>query len=505
MATHELNVFVPGLFARDERVDGDRRDGPSAPGNEPQRALAFHCVEAEVAGQGFDRCARAFQRSDNVAVLRHNDLRLCTYAEPFAGGAGLALRLMFEGAASRIRSRARYLFGNHAFIANAVGNIVAALVGAGIMPTPQHPDSETRKALAALWGQWIEGADADGRTDGNGLLAAVAQGLAVDGEAFVQVLDGPEGPRLRLLPPELVDESLTRDLGNGRFIVSGVEFNADGTRAAYWVLPARPTDVFATTAAPIRVSAEEILHVFKPLGPGQVRGVSWLAQVILPAAELDKLADALTMGAQVAAMHAGFLTNVNDTSGEDPFGGDAQPSLEPGTLQKLAGGWDIKFSTPAQVAQVQPILKHGLRQLAAGLGLPSHLLDGDLSDANYSSLRAGLLPFRQRMEQVQYHVLVPQLLNPIWGRVVAHAVTSGAITAPDYEATPRAYRAEWLPPAAMQVDPLKQVEADVAELAAGLTSRRKLVAARGWSLDDLDAELAAEGWKPKTDGGSDGA
>lgn len=35
-------------------------------------------------------------------VLRHNELRLCTYAEPFAGGAGLALRLMFEGSVSRI-------------------------------------------------------------------------------------------------------------------------------------------------------------------------------------------------------------------------------------------------------------------------------------------------------------------------------------------------------------------------------------------------------------------
>lgn len=35
-------------------------------------------------------------------VLRHNGLWLCTYAEPFAGGAGLALRLMFEGSVSRI-------------------------------------------------------------------------------------------------------------------------------------------------------------------------------------------------------------------------------------------------------------------------------------------------------------------------------------------------------------------------------------------------------------------
>lgn len=49
-----------------------------------------------------------------------------------------------------------------------------------------------------------------------------------------------------------------------------------------------------------------------------------------------------------------------------------------------------------------------------------------------------------------------------------------------------------LPPAFMQVDPMKQVQADAAELEAGLTSRRKLVAARGWVIEDLDSELAAE-------------
>lgn len=405
-----------------------------------------------------------------------------------------------------LRARARYRAANDGFIANAVGNIVGNLVGAGIVPTPQHPDEGTRRALSALWGEWCDMADADGRTDGYGLQADVARALVVDGEAFLQLIEGPEGPTVRLIPAELVDEGMTRDLGGGRFIVSGVEFAADGTRAAYWVLPARPTDTFATTGTSIRIPVEEMLHVFKPLGPGQVRGVSWLAPVILPAAELDKLADALTMGAQVAAMFAGFVVNQNATGGDDPFEGSDQPSLEPGTLQRLAGGWDVKFAVPSQVAQVQPILKHGLRQLAAGLGLPSHLLDGDLSDANYSSLRAGLLPFRQRMEQVQYHQLVPQMLNPIWQRVVAWGVTSGRIDAPDFEANPRVYRAEWLPPAWPQVDPMKDTQATIAELDAGLTSRRKAVAQRGWALDDLEAELVAEGWQrpaAKAEGGND--
>jgi lambda family phage portal protein len=206
-------------------------------------------------------------------------------------------------------------------------------------------------------------------------------------------------------------------------------------------------------------------------------------------------------------MHAGFLTDMNGTAGE-PYdgtesGGIMETGMEPGTLKRLPVGMDIKFNSPQQAQELGAYLRLQLRQLAAGLGLPSHLLDGDLSDANYSSLRAGLLPFRQRVEQVQYGVLVPQLLAPIWRRVVAWGVLSGEIEAPDFETSPRNFRAEWLPPAWGQVDPLKDVQATVAEMDAGLTSRRKAVAQRGWALEDLDAELAAEGWtKPggQTDG-----
>lgn len=35
-------------------------------------------------------------------VIAHNSLRYCRYAEPFAGGGGLALRLLFEGVVSKI-------------------------------------------------------------------------------------------------------------------------------------------------------------------------------------------------------------------------------------------------------------------------------------------------------------------------------------------------------------------------------------------------------------------
>ena len=414
------------------------------------------------------------------------------------------------GAGASVRARARYLANNNPWLSQAVANWAGALVGPGIVPTPKHPDPATRKALTEAFNLWAEEADADGRTDLWGLQADIARGLVIDGEAFGQVITTEDGPRLRIIPPELVDESMTRELPGGGVIVQGVEFDGESRRVAYHVLPSRPHDQFANYAPPVRIPADQILHVFKPLAAGQVRGVSWLAPVILPASEFDPLCDALLLGVKIAAMHAGFLVDQNGTAGEtytgEEAGGILESGLEPGTLKRLPTGIDVKFNTPSQTQEVAAFLRLNLQQLAAGLGLPEHLLSGDLTGANYSSLRAGLLPFRQRVEQIQYGTLVPQLLRPIWRQVITWTLLSGDLDAPDFEASPRDYLAcEWLPPSFMQVDPAKQVQADVAEMEAGLTSRRKLVAARGWALEDLDAELAAEGWKAPQAKGAENA
>lgn len=432
---------------------------------------------------------RLFRRTDRPAHVRRFDGAAGGRRGFGLGGFGrTGAETMAAG--PTLRARARYLANNNPWISQAVANWTGALIGPGIEPTADP-------AAVAAWNAWADVADADGRTDARGLQADVVRALVVDGESFVQIIDTSDGPRLRLIPSELVDESMTRELPGGRFIVSGVEFNADGTRSHYHVLPARPTDVFATIGTPVRIPASDVLHVFKPLGPGQVRGVSWLAPVILPAGEFDQLIDALLVGTKVSAMFAGFVVNQNAVGGDDPFDGETQPSLEPGTLQRLAGGWDVKFATPAQAQQVAPFIRLNLQMLAAGLGLPEHLLSGDLTNANYSSLRAGLLPFRQRVEQIQYHVLVPQMLGPIWREVIRWAAAAGDL--PEYEADPRRFLAvEWLPPRPMQVDPLKDVEATVAEINAGLTSRKKAVAERGWALADLDSEIALDSFRPRT-------
>lgn len=383
-----------------------------------------------------------------------------------------------------VSSRAAYLAANNAYCANAVANWVAFLVGTGPRPNARALDRDARKLVHGRFDIFWESADHSGRTDLGGLVALMVRDMVVKGEALAVFRDGAEGVQLQVIPPEHLDASKTISFGDGRQVVQGVEFDASGRRLAYWIFPDRPHSIFVDHAPAVRVGAEHVLHMFHPLGPGQVRGLSWLAPAVLPASELDQYQDALLVSAKVAAMHAGFIKDATDTGDEElPL---SDPVWEPGAMSRLPLGTDVVFNSPDQVKDAPALLRLNLQALAAAIGVPEHLLSGDLTGANYSSLRAGMIPFRARMEQVQYTTIVPQLLRPIWQRWLSREVLSGAV-----DVSPMT-RADWIMPRPMQVDPLKDIEATERALAAGLTSRTQAVNAFGWNVDDLDEEIAAD-------------
>lgn len=378
-------------------------------------------------------------------------------------------------AGATLRARGRNAHANSAWVRNAVGAIVAEAVGAGIMPTSAHPDPAIRARIDERVAAVAPELDAEERTDFYGLQAAMVRAEIVDGEAFAILEDTGEGVRVRHLPAEFVDESDTRELSGGAYVASGVHFSAMGQRTAYTVQPARPTDLFPTARDPIIVPAADVLHVARTLGPGQVRGVSQLAPVLLTLNELDQYDDARLVGAKISAMLCAFVVDLNATSGDAVFDTDADGvgSMEPGTMVRLPKGVDVRMLTPDQLKDGDNFARHVLRQIAAGLGVPTHLVDGDLSDANYSSLRAGLLPYRAKVEQYVYHTLVPQFLDPIFRRVVTTEYLAGRLDLPGFESDPAAFlRVEWLPTRPMQVDPQKDTEAMLAQIGAGLMSRR---------------------------------
>jgi lambda family phage portal protein len=305
--------------------------------------------------------------------------------------------------------------------------------------------------------------------------------------------------QLQLLQSEMLPFEKVETAPNGnRRIRCGIEFDAIGRRLAYHFRRRHPgdsTDQGEVIPETVRVSAEDVLHIYRPIDAGQIRGLPHVAPAMVRLFLLDQYDDAELDRKKTAAMFAGFITK---SAPEEPLMGEVEDtgegigiaSLEPGTLQVLLPGEDIRFSSPADVGGGYEAFQYRtLLAISASLGLPYHLVTGDVRQANYSSLRAELVEFRRRIGQLQHGVMAHQFCRPVWTRWLETVALAGALDLPDMA---KAKPVHWIPPRWDWVDPLKDIQAQLLGIEAGLMSRRKAVEATGYDIEEIDRENAAD-------------
>lgn len=391
------------------------------------------------------------------------------------------------------KARAAALYVNSPIANRIVESHASALVGKGWQSRSQHPDEGVRQRLNSDFEALVQP-----------VLVPMARALVRDGEAFIRIIATESGDvQVRLLAADQIDPTLTRDLGGGARIIAGVEFDASDNVVAYHVLREVPGSTFSLTLDPVRVPASDVLHVYDLLFPGQVRGLTWLAPVLLKLRDRDEASDAMLMQLKVAALVTGYVTSADGSaSGFDgeTENGAVNVALEPGAMRILPPGTTVNFSKPGDgLAQSVDFLKVQDREIAAGVGLTFAMLTGDLGEANYSSERVGLLEFRRRAEMLQRNLIEGAFLRPLWRRWITLRALAGQLPA-DPEAIEDHLAVRFVPPGWAWVDPKNDVEADVAAINAGLKSREEVVAARGRDIDELDAERSRDRPQEQTGG-----
>ena len=235
--------------------------------------------------------------------------------------------------------------------------------------------------------------------------------------------------------------------------------------------------------------ADRVLHLFERLRPGQVRGVPWFAPVMLKLRDLDAYDEAELVRKKIEACFAAFVTGVQD---EETLGkarteadGSRIETFEPGMIEYLEPGRDVKFASPSASGGYAEYMRLQLHAIAAGVGLTYELLTGDLSQVNYSSIRAGLIEFRRRMEALQWQLLVPGLCQPVWRRFVLAAQAAGKL--PDGD-----IGCDWTAPRFEAVDPMKDIQADILAVRAGVMTLKEAIARQGYEPAQVLAEIAAD-------------
>ncbi|WP_434699756.1 phage portal protein [Pseudomonas sp. D1-1] len=415
-----------------------------------------------------------------------------------------------------LRGRSRAAVRNDPYAFNVIDKRVSNLIGTGITPRPNTEDNALRKLLQLLWDDWVDESDADEHTDFYGQQALVARTVETSGECFVRLRprrldEGLAVPlQVQILAPEFVPHDKFETTRTGNAIRAGIEFNPEGKRVAYWMYLSHPRDGVSLNAGYnqlVRVPASQVLHVFEPVEPGQLRGVPRLSPVLKRLRSLDNYDDAVLFRQEVANLFAGFISRPAPDSGpvpRDPVTGEPlsfdrdgftpMVALEPGTMQELGPGEEVEFSKPPDAGNNYPdFMRQQLMAAAAGTGTPYEILTGDMREVNDRALRVVLNEFRRRLEQLQFGVYVHQLCRPIRAAWMDMAVLSGALVLDDYAKRRREYlRTRWVPQGWAYIQPVQDVQARRMEVQAGFASRSEMVTRTGYDAETVDAENAAD-------------
>jgi lambda family phage portal protein len=277
--------------------------------------------------------------------------------------------------------------------------------------------------------------------------------------------------------------------------------------------PQNPTAAFAIGGAISTsnfVPATDIAHLFEPQS-NQIHGVPWLAPVLTELKDLRDYELAENIRKKIEACSVGTVVPGETENDDDPNVGISEPDavleapraavtdvygnplerMEPGMFHILTGGKDIKFNTPAISAGMEAYIRTRHRSIAAGARTTYELLTGDFSQANFASGKLGLLEYQRFVGHVQWHILIPQLLDRIGTWFIEAAKLAGKIPANEKVTI------EWTPPEVESITRLDDARADLLEVRMGKRSMPEIIAKTGRDPDVVLKEL--DDWNVKVD------
>lgn len=393
------------------------------------------------------------------------------------------------GNRARLRNLSRDMIRNRSLAARGQAVVTGNVVGTGIMPSVRMTDpAEVERAMSVLRRHLLTPAiDTYGINALPGLQTQVMNAVFSDGEVLVRRrMRDPRYERDLLLPFQVqimevdyLDQMITRNGQNE--VVEGIEYGPTGRAVAYHLHDRHPGDMsggYVGGQKVSRVPAEQILHIRKTDRPGQIRGVPWLAPVMMTIGELSDYQEGQILKQKVAAMLAFFIEASDDG---EVYDGTALSELEPGAIVGLKAGQKMTATAPPALDSYEAFMREGVRTIATGLGLTYESF-GDLTGVNFSSGRMGRMEMDRFIQVWQQQIIIGQFCTGIarWTMDVWRMVEAAQNLPPPPDVI------EWTAPRRPLIDPSKEIGAAVDEIAAGLNSRQRKQREMG-----LDPEVIA--------------
>jgi len=454
-----------------------------------------------------------------------------------------------------LRQRARMLYMSSPIATSAIKTNRTNVVGVGLKLksridrevlglTPEQADA-WQKATEREWTLWAEdkrSCDATGMNNFYGLeqLALVSWLLSGD---CVGVLKQYETDRLRpyALRVHLIESdriatpgkygqagatlhyTTGRNPTTGNAIYDGVEIDGNGAAVAYHIRSNHPFEVGAPTTTWTRIPAYQehtglpnIVHVMNCERPDQYRGVSILAPVIEAILQIRRYTESELMAAVIESFFTAFVKTEAPTD-DMPFNqvepdepterkGPNEYSMGPGQINIMEPGEDIVFGDPKRPAGgFDGFITAISTQIGAAIEIPADLLLKRFN-ASYSASRAALLEAWKSFKMLR-EWLADDFCRPIYSVWMSEAVARGRIYAPGFFDNPAIRAAylgsEWLGPSQGQLDPVKEITAEILAVSEGFSTRQQsTVKLNGGQWDANAEQIQRETEKLNTQTGS---
>jgi lambda family phage portal protein len=418
----------------------------------------------------------------------------------------------------QVRARSRELCQNNDYAKRFLQMVQTNIVGpfgfthqANVRNDDGTSDEGANVVIERQFAKWCKkgNCSVNGRNSFRQVQNLLIQGAARDGEFLIYLIRDkslPFGLTLQIIPIECLDHTYNTSMPGGNMVRMGVEVNAVNRPIAYHIRKAMAYsrhDNPGFLSERLVLPAADVIHGFVPEFENQSRGMSWMVQSMIRLKMLGGYEEAGLINARTAAAKMGFYTQTSpealqllgdqmDTEDE----GDFLETVEPGVFGKLPRGWDFKEWNPTfPTQQHEMFVKTTLRGIAAGLGVSYNLLANDLEGVNYSSIRAGLLDEREMWKLFQQW-FTETVLEPVYEAwlemaMLTNSLTLGGKSLPyakfDKFNNPTFIGRRWA-----WVDPLKDVEAKKAEVAAGFATSGDVIAEKGGDMAETYQKLKEE-------------
>jgi lambda family phage portal protein len=416
-------------------------------------------------------------------------------------------------------ARSHYLVRNNAVAVTAKKRLQANWIGRGIRVRWMNPNHTPNKKMQTAWDIWVDSCTHDGYGNLYNLQTGWAAALYESGEVFCRMVintkvAGKIPLSLQSLEAEMLDPTYTSTYSTEVNIPDktymGITFDETGGKPVaynFWKQYPEPM-AYKIGVYPQRVavSAEEVIHIFERERPGQWRGIPMLAPLLLTIYEMDELTDATLQRQKAAQCISWIFENTNPASrlipgidrytspvnvdGVSPDTADGTTAAERTVFIEGAGGnliypqqgETVKFASIQDIGEgLNTLLKQQWMQISAALGLSYHQASGDLSEVNFSSIRAGLNELALRVEVVQQNLFINLGMTPVCNkfRDLASIYISGQMgeTYPIFDVPKR-----------LGVDPLKDAQADMMEVQAGFATLESKLTERNVTWEQMLAD-----------------